>query len=391
VSENGSGGLGGRWWRPMVARRPDEHDRVSTPLELFFDLCLVVAVSQAAAGLHHAVSENHVAEGVLSYLLVFFAIWWAWMNFTWFASAYDTDDALYRLTTLVQIAGGLVLAAGVPRALDTHDFTVITIGYVIMRLAMVAQWLRAASNDSPRRRAALRYAVGVSVVQVGWILRLGLSQRWFLVGFLVLAAAELLVPVYAERAAATSWHPHHIAERYGLFTLIVLGESVLSTTLAIETGLETSREVGSLLSLAAAALVTVFSMWWLYFDQSGHQRLTSLRNSMVWGYGHFFIFAAVAAVGAGIGVAVDYVTHRAAVDGTTAAMATTIPVAIYLLGVGLLRVDRRGRRPAKLALPTVAFLILAAAFSPWPIQLTAILSALLVFSTVGGSRQRSAG
>ena len=218
VSENGSGGLGGgRWWRRMVARRPDEHDRVSTPLELFFDLCFVVAVSQAAAGLHHAVSENHVVEGVLSYLLVFFAIWWAWMNFTWFASAYDTDDALYRLTTLVQISGGLVLAAGVPRALETHDFTIITIGYVIMRLAMVAQWLRAASTDPPRRRAALRYAVGITVVQVGWILRLGLSQRWFLVAFLGLATAELLVPVFAERAAATTWHPHHIVRALRAF------------------------------------------------------------------------------------------------------------------------------------------------------------------------------
>jgi low temperature requirement protein LtrA len=390
VSDGVSEGPGGRWRRPMVARRPDETERVSTPLELFFDLCFVVAVSQAAAGLHHAVSEDHVAAGVLSYLLVFFAIWWAWMNFTWFASAYDTDDALYRLTTLVQISGGLVLAAGVPRALDGHDFTVITIGYVIMRLAMVAQWLRAASDDPPRRRAALRFAVGITVVQVGWILRLGLSQRWFLVGFLLLAAAELLVPVYAERAAATTWHPHHIAERYGLFTLIVLGESVLSATLAVQAGLGMSREVGSLISLAAAALVTVFSMWWLYFDQSGHP-LRSLRTSMVWGYGHFFIFAAVAAGGAGIGVAVDYVTHRAAVDGTTAAMATTIPVAIYLLGVWLLRAGRRGRRPTALALPTVAFLILAATFSPWPIQLTAVLSAVLVFSTVRGSSRRSAG
>ncbi|BBH70015.1 hypothetical protein ACTI_67000 [Actinoplanes sp. OR16] len=73
--------------RPMRARRADEPHRVATPLELFFDLCFVVAVAQAAALLHHSVTGHHVADGLRGYLTVFFAIWWAWMNFTWFASA----------------------------------------------------------------------------------------------------------------------------------------------------------------------------------------------------------------------------------------------------------------------------------------------------------------
>ena len=142
----------------MVSRRTDEEHRVATVLELFFDLCFVVAVAQAAAGLHHAISEDHIADGVVSYLLVFFAVWWAWMNFTWFASAYDTDDIAYRLTTLVQIAGALVFAAGVPRAMDDRDFAVITLGYVVMRLAMVTQWLRASRSDPEHRTACVRYA-----------------------------------------------------------------------------------------------------------------------------------------------------------------------------------------------------------------------------------------
>ena len=134
---------GGAWFRPMVARPPDERHRTATVLELFFDLCFVVAVAQAAATLHHQVAGGHIGEGVRGYASVFFAIWWAWMNFTWFASAYDTDDIPYRLTTLVQIAGALILAAGVPDAMAGSDFTVITAGYVVMRLAMVTQWLRA--------------------------------------------------------------------------------------------------------------------------------------------------------------------------------------------------------------------------------------------------------
>ena len=136
-----------RWYAPMVARDTGEPHRVATSLELLFDLCFVVAVARAAAQLHHDLSAGHAGHGVLGYVMVFFAIWWAWVNFTWFASAYDTDDAVYRLTTLIQISGVLILAAGVTRAADHDDFRVVTVGYVVMRLALVAQWLRAAHGD----------------------------------------------------------------------------------------------------------------------------------------------------------------------------------------------------------------------------------------------------
>ena len=85
--------------------------RAATPLELLFDLCFVVAVAQAADRLHHALVQGHIADGVVSQGSVYFAIWWAWMNFTWFAPAYDTDDVPYRLLTLLQI-GGVLMAAG---------------------------------------------------------------------------------------------------------------------------------------------------------------------------------------------------------------------------------------------------------------------------------------
>ena len=91
----------------MRARSPHEPHRTATPPELLFDLVFVVAISEAAQGLHHALGSGHVTDGLLGYLTVFFAIWWAWMNFTWFASAYDCDDLPYRLATLVQIAGAL--------------------------------------------------------------------------------------------------------------------------------------------------------------------------------------------------------------------------------------------------------------------------------------------
>src|SRR4029453_5734649 len=307
------GTAGGAWYRPMVARSTDEEHRSATVLELFFDLCFVVAVAQAAFALHHEGAADHAGEGVVGYATLFFAIWWAWMNFTWFASAYDTDDVPYRLTTLVQIAGALILAAGVPEAMDGDNFAAITVGYVVMRLAMVPQWRGAAAADPPHRRSSLRFAAGIAVVQVGWVLRLLLPEGPGLAGFLVLVPAGPAVPIWAERAAPTTWHPRHIAERYGLFTLIVLGECVLSSTLPIQSALEEAAVLAALAPPAGGGLLTVFGMWWLYFNKEAAELLTSLRAGITWGYGHYLVFASAAAVGAGLAVNVDQVTHRAAI------------------------------------------------------------------------------
>lgn len=126
------------WLKPLSARDPHEKHRVATSLELLFDLIFVVAIATAGQQLHHAIVENHLVHGTMLYFMVFFALWWAWMNFSWFASAYDNDDALYRVMTFVQIMGSLVLAAGIPSAFQQQDFDVIIVGYAIMRFALVS-------------------------------------------------------------------------------------------------------------------------------------------------------------------------------------------------------------------------------------------------------------
>jgi low temperature requirement protein LtrA len=377
------------WLTPMRPRSATESHRASTPLELFFDLCFVVAVAQAAAPLHHAIAEDHVWDGVRGYLMVFFAIWWAWMNFTWFASAYDTDDDVYRITTLVQIAGALVLAAGVGPAFDRGDYAVITAGYVVMRLALVAQWLRAARNDERRRVTALRYAAGITIMELLWIVRLSLPDSWLTPAFLILVVGELLVPIIAERAEGgpTTYHPHHITERYGLFTIIVLGESVAAATVAVRTGLDTGEHFTALVSLAAAGLVVVFALWWLYFDRSAHGLLTTLRTSILWGYGHYLIFASAAAIGAGLAVGVDYETHHAEISGTVAGYAVALPVAIYLLLVWLLHIRPLQRGPLLIAYPVVAALTLLTPFGPAPAHVIAGLLVVLVAITVTVGRR----
>jgi low temperature requirement protein LtrA len=378
------------WLAPMRARSAREPHRASTPLEAFFDLCFVVAVAAAGIPLHHSIAENQLLAGFGNFLQVFFAIWWAWMNFTWFASSYDTDDDVYRITTLVQIAGALVLAAGVDPAFEGANFRVITAGYVIMRLALVAQWLRAARSDPERRTVALRYALGVAVVQVAWLLRLALADGWQLPVFFVLVVAELLVPIWAERAPGgpTTYHPHHIVERYGLFTLIVLGETVSAATLAVRGALDRGgHETGSLLTLAAAGLLIVFALWWVYFDRSAHNLLTSLRASMLWGYGHYFIFAAAAAVGAGLSVAVDQSTGGAEISATLAAYAVAVPVAVYLFFVWLLHIRPHQRGPLLAVFPVAAVLILLAPLVPHAIKVIAAVLVVLVAITVTVGRR----
>jgi low temperature requirement protein LtrA len=343
----------------MAPRDIGEEHRVATPLELLFDLSFVVAVSQAAAQLgdHLAATEYHTA--ILGYLLVFFGIWWAWVNFTWFASAYDVDDIAYRLLTFVQIVGVLILAAGVDSAFHNGDFVTMTIGYVVMRIAMVAQWLRAASGDPAARPAALRYAAGISILQVGWILRLLLSGEAGLIGFYVLAVLEMLVPAWAERASAggTPWHPGHINERYGLFTLIVLGECIAAATVAIHSASTEHGVSAGLVGIIVGAVLLVFSAWWWYFEHPSEEGLRMSRGiSFLWGYGHYFVFGSVAALGAGLDVAAG--SHGAAgtAPSLTAGLAVAVPVVVYLGVTGFLqeRLDPAVSPPGRLGLVLAA-------------------------------------
>ena len=373
----------------MVARDRDEPHRASTPLELLFDLCFVVAVAQAAAQLHYGLAEGQIGHAVLGYLMVFFAIWWAWMNFTWFASAYDTDDVPYRLLTLVQIAGVLVRAAGVPAAFTTYDFTTVTIGYVVMRLAMIGQWLRAAREHPQGGPCALRFAAGIAACQAGWLVRLALPPSWSGVAFALLVLLELAVPIWAERSGTpTSWHPGHIAERYGLFTIIVLGECVLASTTATQAAIAQRGFSAPLLATAAGGLLLIFAMWWSYFKWSPAERLRlSLRSAFIWGYSHYALFAAVAALGAGLQVAAGVSGHAgdSYLSPVGAAFAVAIPVAVYVVVIELLhrQMDRQHAVAIGPVLLTALLLLLAArAASYLDLSLVVLLMGCLVAGLV---------
>ncbi|MFE2235943.1 low temperature requirement protein A [Streptomyces sp. NPDC059442] len=367
---------------PLTARSREESHRAATPLELFFDLCFVVAVAQAGAELVHAVAEGHAGQGIADYAMVFFAIWWAWMNFTWFASAYDNDDVLYRVVTLVQISGVLILAAGVSRAFEEHDFFVVWLGYLVMRLALASQWLRAGHHAAgpAERTLCHRYAGGVALCQIGWTALLFVPEAARPWVFLVMAIAKMVVPVYAEKDATTHWHPHHIAERYGLFTIIVLGETIAASTVAVKSGVSENDALGELLPIAAGGLLIVFAAWWIYFVVPAHDRLVSNRQGFLWGYGHYLIFASAAAIGAGIEISVEQAVGKAHISTLAASAAVTIPTALFLLCVWLLHARYYKVGIAQqLVLPLSALAILMCSFAGhWAVFAAGLVAAATV-------------
>ena len=352
------------WLRPMTGRDPAEAHRVSTPLELFFDLCFVVAVAVAAGSLHHALALGHL-DGLVNYGVAFFGIWWAWVNYSWFASAYDTDDVVFRLLTFVIMTGVLVLAAGIPAVSgDRHDFRVLVAGYVVMRLALVPLWLRVAHDQPECRRTARRYAAGVALAQVLWVLRTWLLPHgvWGWIVFAALVALELAVPWFAERAGpGTPWHRHHISERYQLFTIIVLGEVLLAGTTAISAALEAEHVTGALVAVIVGALLVVFGLWWIYFRRPLVESL-SARTSFWFGYAHYFVFASVAAIGAATGAVVDTLSHHGESDGRVALVVLAASISTFLLVLGGLfaKADRRAGELLRPALTSAALLLVAA-------------------------------
>jgi len=184
-----------------------------------------------------------------------------------------------------------------------------------------------------------------------------LAPAWWWVAIPLLVAGELSVPVWAERAARTPWHRVHISERYGLLTLIVLGESVLAAATATEAALASGEAGLALVPLIAGGLSIVFSMWWVYFARPSHHLLTGLRQAIVWGYGHYFVFASAAAVGAGLAVAMDQATHHAQIGVSGAGAAVAVPVAVYVVSLWFL-LDRPERGRARAIGPIAAALIL---------------------------------
>jgi len=172
---------------PMRGRDTREEHRVASTLELLYDLTIVVSFSLAGAAFAHATVSGHFLNGLVAFLIAMFAIVWAWLTFTWFSSAYDTDDWGMRLSVLIQMIGVIVLALGLGdlfHGMNEWEFhnTIVVAGYVIMRISMVGLWLRAANADPTRRTDCRRYAAYTLVVQILWIITAMLHMKMSVAG-----------------------------------------------------------------------------------------------------------------------------------------------------------------------------------------------------------------
>jgi low temperature requirement protein LtrA len=331
--------------RRMTGRDPDEEHRAATPLELLFDLTFVIAFGIAANEFAHLLAENHVGAGVLGFSLATFAVCWAWINFSWFASAYDTDDWVYRLMTMVQMVGVIIMALGFPPMFasvehgDHVDNRVMVAGYVVMRIALVGQWLRAAKQDPDRRAACLTYALWVTVAQLGWLAALVLhtSVPLTFVVVAVLIGVETLGPVLAERKARTPWHAHHIAERYSLLTIIALGEGVVGTVASLTAVVGAQGWTFDAAFVAVAGIGLTFGMWWAYFVVPQAELLRAHRERSFWfGYLPIIMFGAIVATGAGLHTAAYYIEHHSKLGSTETVLAVALPVGLYIASLYLL-------------------------------------------------------
>jgi low temperature requirement protein LtrA len=364
--------------RRFSGRDPGEHHRASTPLELLYDLTIVVGFGTAADQLAHYVAEGHAGRAAAAFAFAAFAVSWAWLNYTWFASAYDTDDWVFRLATMVQMAGVIVLSLGLPQAFasidrgDTVDNGVMVAGYVVMRTALLFLWWQVSRHDRERAATARFYVVSVGIAQIGWIvvaaLDLSVGASFALFGALI--ALELLGPFGAERRGHTPWHPHHIAERYGLLVIITLGEVILGTVASLNAVVH--GEAGW---TADAALVTAagigltFGCWWMYFAVPWAEPLARRpAGAFAFGYGHLVIFAALAAMGAGLHVAAFSLEGEAHIGATATVASVAIPVAVYItMFYALYAVLMRTRDPLH-----VALIVGAAATSALSVALAAL-------------------
>ena len=326
--------------RQMRGRDPDEGHRVASPLELLFDLTFATSFSLAASQFAHALADGNYAAALLGFGFASFAICWAWVNFSWFSSAYDTDDWIFRVVTMVQMVGVLVVAIGLPRMFasiergEHPDNSVMVLGYVIMRVALVFQWLRAAKQDPPRRRACLTYAITISTAQVGWVVQIlidfSVARTILLSGILLLI--ELMGPVLAERKdGGTPWHAHHIAERHSLFAIIALGEGVVGTVAALSAVIEQQGWTVDAALVGIAGTGLTFGMWWIYYLVPSAQILHEHRNrAFVWGYGQMVIVTAIVATGAGLHVAAYFIEHKTHISPLATVLTVAVPVGVFL-------------------------------------------------------------
>jgi low temperature requirement protein LtrA len=345
--------------------------RRATWLELFFDLVFVAAVGQLA----NALAATPTATRFFEFLGLFVPVWWAWMGFTFYANRFDTDDLVYRLLLLCAMFGVAALATTIPSVFRgaTEGFT---IAYIAVRIVLVALYARA-SRHVPEARALVRTFLrffGFAILV--WVASLGFDPPWAYVLWGVALCIELSAPIRAWRSLPDApVDRRHLPERFGLLTLIVLGESVLAVVLGVSKVHWDARSAAA----ATAGFLVAAALWWIYFDFLDEGALTArgIFGGLTYTYMNYFVVAGLTALGAGVKLAV------LDVDGTSWIMSAGLALAMFGLGViqlvaGTVVVDA----DVVLRLATAAVALVLIPFELRPLAVLSIFAAVLVAQVV---------
>ena len=328
--------------RLMPGRDPHQRGRSATPLELLYDLTYVVAFAAASDQLAEYLGEGTVWPALGAFAFAVWAVSWAWLNYSWFASAYGNDDLLLRVATIVQMIGVIVLTYGLPVSFEaaahgeSPNNALMVIGYVVMRVPQIALWIRASIHDPQHRQNALSYVAIISTAQVAWIVTavLPLPTAATVALIIVVATAEMVAPVLATRRYGFSpWNAGHLAERFALLTLITIGEVIAGTTAAVGA---LTQEVGWSLEavlVAASGLLIAASVWWSYFLVPSRLVLEQRpERTFAWRYAHLALFGSIAAIGAGLHLTTIAVEHGGvSLLGIALALAVPLATTIFLI------------------------------------------------------------
>lgn len=282
-----------------------DDERSASRLELFFDLAFVLVVAELAIALREEVTWR--GEAVFAGL--FALVWWSWVSSTLYANRFDHDDVVYRLYKLGSMAAVIGLAATAPDATGER-YTIFVLCQLLLRGMLLLQYRRAHKHVPEARPVTRLYLAGTAVGALLWASSLAVPHE---VGFALWGAAvlvEALVPLLATRARAdVPLHVEHLPERFALFVILVLGESVAG----IAHGLSDADWTASAVAVAVLSFVLAAALWWSYFDLAG-ARARRLLNEHggeqtrhahdVYVFGQLPLTLALATVGAGVELAV---------------------------------------------------------------------------------------
>ena len=288
----------------MTTTNNNEKERHATWLELFFDLVFVVIISQLSHFLLHEISLLRSLE----FLFLFIPVWWAWIGVTFYSTRFYSDDVGHRLLLLLQMGGAGAMAVNISGAFN-NTFSGFAISYAFIRFILIVEYIRVYKTRAIRisispKPLLKRYIVGFSIAAVIWFISAFVTISEIRTGLWIIGLIiDFATPLTAGRLHS-QFAPHisHLPERMGLFTLIVLGESIVSIVIGMA---DQQWNIYSVV-VSSLGLCISFSLWWLYFDSSGRlpiQILIEKSNIVIysiWLYIHFPLVVAITAVGVGI-------------------------------------------------------------------------------------------